>query len=436
MKPNPSADGRRRVVLTGMGMVTPLGLDLEAIWTALSAGQSGVRRIREYDPANLPVQFGGEVDQFDAKMHIDKKDRKRLAAMPRTFHLAAVAAQFAVAGAGNLRAAVDPPRFGVVFGTAAVPDDMAELHAASEASFDPATHTVDLRKWGRDGLPLIPPTWMLNHVPNMGACHISVMHDAQGPNNTITQTDVASLLALGESYRIVQEDKADVMLTGGADAKLVTLSMARQSKFSPLSERNDAPEKACRPFDRHRDGRVLGEGASVLVVEELAHARRRGASILAEVCGFGAAFDRGCTGAGLARAVGLALEQARLGPDNLGHVNAHGYSTVQDDLWEARGLCQALGSQSAVPVFAPKSYLGNLGAGASTTELGLSLLAVRHGTLPGTLNYETPDPACPIAIAGTARPLVNQVFLKIGLTERGQCAAIVCRGWDEATDSW
>jgi 3-oxoacyl-[acyl-carrier-protein] synthase II len=287
-----------------------------------------------------------------------------------------------------------------------------------------------LPRWGRDGMPLIPPTWLLNHIPNMGACHISVMHNAQGPNNTVTQTDVASLLALGEAYRIIQDDRAEVMLAGGADAKLVTISMARQSKFSPLSRRNDAPEKASRPFDRNRDGRVLGEGAGALVVEELAHAQRRGAVIRAEVCGFAAAFDRGRTGAGMARAVRLALTQAGLSPRDLGHVNAHGYSTTVDDIWEARGLREALGSETAVPVFAPKSYIGNLGAGAQATELAFSLLALRQGTLPGTLNYDTPDPDCALNISRSPRPLEGRTFLKVGCTERGQCAALVCRGWD------
>jgi 3-oxoacyl-[acyl-carrier-protein] synthase II len=424
-------DGRR-VVLTGMGLVTPLGLDRQSNWAALASSRSGIRRIREYDPSNLPVQFGGEVDQFDVRSHLDKKDCKRVAPMPRTFHLAVVAAQFAMADASNLKEAVDPARFGVTFGIAAIPDDMVELQEASIASFDTAAHLVDLQKWGRDGMSLIPPTWLLNHIPNMGACHISVIHDAQGPNNTITQTDIASLLALGESYRIVQGDRADVMLAGGADAKLVTVSMARQSLFSPLSRRNEAPDKACRPFDRERDGRVLGEGASALVVEDLAHARRRGATIIAEVCGFGAAFDRGCTGAGLARAVHLALHQARLQPDDLGHVNAHGYSTIADDIWEARGLRAALGN---CPAFAPKSYIGNLGAGAGTTELAFSLLAARHDTLPGTLNYDTPDAACPLNLARSPRPLAGRTFLKVGCTERGQCAAIVCRAWDEFIDS-
>jgi 3-oxoacyl-[acyl-carrier-protein] synthase II len=417
------------VVVTGLGLVTPLGLDLESIWSALAAGRSGVRRFQQYDPSDLPVQIGGEVVDFDARRYLDRKDWKRLAPMPRTFHLAAVAAHLAVRSAGNLKEAVDPTRMGVAFGTGTVPGALSELHAACVATYDPAIQTVDLRKWGADGIPLIPPTWMLNHIPNMGACQISIMHNAQGPNNTITSTDIASLLALGEACRTIQDGRADVMLTGGADAKLVTLGLARQISFSTLSRRNQSPEQACRPFDRGRDGRVLGEGASVLVVEELEHARRRGATILAEVCGFGAAFDGGPKGAGLSRAIRLALDQAQVMSEQLGHVNAQGYSTVEDDIRESLALRDALGT-TAVPVFAPKSYMGNLGSGASTTELGLSLLAVEHGTLPGTLNYDDPDPACPVAVSRAPRPLMSGTFLKVGCTERGQCAAVVCRDWE------
>jgi 3-oxoacyl-[acyl-carrier-protein] synthase II len=417
----------RRVVLTGLGLVTPLGLDHDSIWAALSHGRSGVRRIQAYDPSALPVQFGGEIEAFDARQHIDKKDRKRLSSMPRTFQLAVVAAQFAMTDAANLRQHVEPTRLGIAFGTCSMCCDLEELHAASRMSFDPATHRVDYHRWGREGLPTIAPMWLLTHVPNMGACHISVMHDAQGPTNTITQTDIASLLALGEAYRTVQQDRADAMLAGGADAKLLPLSVARQCKFSPMSRRNDEPAQACRPFDRHRDGRVLGEGASVLVVEDLDHARRRGAAIVAEVCGFAASFDPGCQGAGLTRAIQQALHQAGIAPGDLDHVNAHGLSTVAEDLWEARGLLGAGGS--SVPVFAPKSYMGNLGAAASTTELACSLLAWRHGLVPGTLNYDDPDPACPLQVTRTARPVRQPYVLKVSCTERGQCAAVVCRAW-------
>jgi 3-oxoacyl-[acyl-carrier-protein] synthase II len=204
--------------------------------------------------------------------------------------------------------------------------------------------------------------------------------------------------------------------------------MVRQCLFGPLSRRNETPEKAMRPFDRHRDGYTLGEGATVLVLEDLGHAQRRGARVYAEVIGFGAAFDRARDGAGVARAVRAALRSAGVGPEDIDHVNAHGLSTAESDVAEARGLQAVFGDRA--PVFAPKSYFGNLGAGSGLNELAASLVALHHGQVPATLNYEEPDPACPVAVVAQARPLRKPNVLKVGFTEMGQCAAVVLRKWD------
>src|SRR5205085_1613286 len=184
---------------------------------------------------------------------------------------------------------LDPTRFGVEFGAGLIASELPELIDAARASANCEPGKVDLEKWGEAGIPAIQPLWMLKYLPNMLACHISILHDAQGPNNSITENDAAGLLALGEAYRILQRDGADFFLVGGAESKVNPLSMVRQCLFEHLSHRNDAPEKACRPFDRGRDGLVIGEGSGVLVVEELDHARRRGARIYAEILGFGAA---------------------------------------------------------------------------------------------------------------------------------------------------
>src|SRR5437868_3431141 len=256
--------------------------------------------------------------------------------------------------------------------------------------------------------------WLLNQVPNMLACHVSILHNAQGPNNSITQTDVAGLLALGEAFRTIRRGRADIFLTGGADDKINPITLARQCLFSPLSRGNDAPEKACRPFARDRDGIVLGEGGGVLVLEELEHARRRGARIYAEVVGFGAAFDGDRTARGLARAIRAALQEAAIGPEDLDHVNAHGYSTVEGDIWEARGLCEVFGGgSSSLPVLAVKSYFGNLGSAGGPTELAASLLAFAHVELPPTLNYEHPDPQCPANVITRPHAMTRPYFLKI-----------------------
>jgi 3-oxoacyl-[acyl-carrier-protein] synthase II len=273
---------------------------------------------------------------------------------------------------------------------------------------------------------------MLKYLPNMPACHISIMHNAQGPNNTITESDVAGLLALGEAFRITLRNQADFFLVGGAESRINPLSMVRQCLFQPLSKQNENPAQACRPFDRRRDGMVLGEGSSVLVLEELEHARRRGAKIYGEFVGFGAAFDRGLTGRGMARAIRAALKEAEIQPDQIDHINASGSGTIPGDVWEARGIDEVFGScRPSVPVFAAKTYIGNLGAGSAPTEIVASLLAFEHGQLPATLNYQEPDPACPVTVsAGSLRPVQKPYFLKTGYTELGQCAAAVFRKWD------
>ncbi len=427
----------RRTVLTGAGLITPLGRglpvgrNLAPFGLALAAGRGGVRRIQSFDPSALPVQIGGEVLDFDAKDYVEKKDRKRLNQMARTAQFAVAAARLALEDGAVDRGRLDPERVGVVLGAGTIPGDLAELGPAAQATLRPGDEAADLRRWGADGLPLIPPTWMLGHVPNMPASHVSILNDLRGPNNTITQTDVASLLALAEARRTVRRGRADLMLAGGADARINPVTLVRHCLYSPLSRRKDEPEKACRPFDRGRDGMVLGEGGGALLVEELAHAHRRGARIYAEVVGCGAAFDRGRTGQGLARAVRAALAEAGVGPDELDHVNAHGCGSPEGDVWEARGLHEALAGRP-VPVFAAKGYFGNLGPAGGAVELIASVLALTHGVLPATLNCDDPDPECPILVCREPRRVGRPYFLKVGCTELGQCAAVVCRRWEGA----
>jgi 3-oxoacyl-[acyl-carrier-protein] synthase II len=348
--------------------------------------------------------------------------------MARSIQLAVAGAQLALDDGRVEIARLDPTRFGVEFGSSLIASELEELGPAALASANCQPGVVDLEKWGEQGIASIPPLWMLKYLPNMLACHVSIMHNAQGPNNTITESDVAGLLALGEAFRILKRDQADFFLVGGAESKINPLSMVRQCLFGHVSRRNETPEQASRPFDRGRDGLVVGEGAGVLVLEELEHARRRGARIYAEVVGFGAAFDCGRTGKGVARAVRAALADANVGPEELDHVNANGLSTVEADAWEARGLQEVIGD--AVPVFAAKSYFGNLGAGSALSELAASVLALHHGEVPPTLNYEQPDPACPVAVAREPRPVAKPYVLKVSFTELGQCGAAVCRRWE------
>jgi 3-oxoacyl-[acyl-carrier-protein] synthase II len=421
------ASTNRRAVLTGIGLISPVGVGPDAAWGSLQAGRSGVRRIQAFDASGLPTQIAGEVPGFDARKFVDKRQGKSLKVMARSIQLAVAAAQAALDDARVNKEQLDPTRFGVECGAGLIATELDELGAAAQLSVDGPVHHVDLGRWGEQGLAVMPPLWMLKYLPNMLACHISILHNAQGPNNTVTEGDVGSLLALGEAYRIVARDQADFFLVGGADSKVNPLSMVRQALFQTLSRRNDQPEKASRPFDRRRDGIVVGEGGGIFVLEEREHAVRRGARIYAEVVGFGAAFDRDRSGAGLARAVRAALNEAGIGPEDVDHVNAHGLSSVEGDVWEANGLREVFGNTS-VRVFAPTSYTGNLGAGSGTAELAMSLLALRHGQLPPTLNYEEPDPACQVAVAAAGlRPVAKPFVLKVGFTDMGQCAAVVVR---------
>lgn len=417
----------RRAVLTGMGVLSPLGCDPTSLWASLQAGKSGVRPITHFDPSGLPVQFGGSIPDFDPRKIVPKDQRKNLKTMARTIQLAVAMSELAIAHGKVDKKQLDPTRFGVEFGAAMIANEPEEFGEAALMCAGQLPGVVDLEKWGHEGMEAIQPLWMLKYLPNFLACQVSILHDAQGPNNSITENEVAPLLAIGEAWRILQRDDADFFLVGGADHKTNPLSMARQSLFEKLSQRNDAPEKACRPFDRQRDGLVLGEGGACLVLEELGHANRRGATVYGELCGFAAGFDRRRDGSGLARVIRLAMSEAGVTPADLDHVNAQGFSGVEVDRWEAHALNAALGDECP-PVFAAKSYFGNLGAGSTPVELAISLLALQHGTLPPTLNYEEPDPECPIPVLADSPHTVRKpYFLKLSFTALGQCAALVVR---------
>ncbi len=424
---------RPRVVFTGIGVLSPIGLGIKPYWEALCAGKNGVKPISAFDAGALPTRIAGEIRNFDAKEYIDRKERKSLKVMARPTQLAVGGTTLAFADAGIESAKLDPTRLGVEFGAGLIASELDELGPAAQISANGVPGEVDLRTWGEQSIPAMPPLWMLKYLPNMLACHVSILHNAQGPNNTITETDAGALLAMGEAGRIIRRGLADVMLTGSADSKMNPLSMTRLCLYAVLTRRNETPEKASRPFDRDRDGMVPGEGAGILVMEALEHARRRGGKIYAELVGFGNAFDPQRTGEGLARAIRIALQRAGVGPEQIDHINAQGYSTKRDDAWEARGIRQVFGEcRPEVPVFAGKSYTGSLGSASGAVELAATLMALHTGVLPPTLNYDTPDPECSIPVlTGRAHEVRHDHALKISLTEMGQCVALVVRKWRE-----
>ncbi|MFL5330381.1 MAG: beta-ketoacyl-[acyl-carrier-protein] synthase family protein [Gemmataceae bacterium] len=418
----------RRTVFTGLGIFSPLGLNVASLWDGMTAGKSGIRPISAFDASSFAVKFGGELPAFDAKTFFEKKDRKSLKMMARPIQIGVGCANLTMADTGIDRSKLDPTRFGCEFGSSLIPTEVDDLVPAGNVSYHGVPGEIDLRRWGTEAIPSMPPLWMLKFLPNMVACHVSIMHDAQGPNNSITETDAAGLLAIGEAYHILRRDQADFFLCGASDSKLNILSVARHCMFSKLSKRNDDPAGASRPFDKARDGWVLAEGAGVLALEELEHAKRRNAKIYGELAGFGSAFDRNLDGTGIARAIKTAMSQANVSPSDVDHVNAHGDSTVENDAWEARGIHAVFGNE--VPVFAAKSYLGNMSSAGGPVELAASLLALQHGTLPATLNYNEADPSCPVRVLREPRKVTKPYAVKISLTEMGQVAAAVIRKWE------
>ena len=422
----------RRSVLTGLGVLTPIGTDPSAFWQALLAGTSGIRTVRSFDPSALPCHVAGEILDFDAKKFLPPKPpepRKALKVMARTVQMGVCAAQKAVENANLTKGQIPPGRFGVEFGCVMVATELEDLSRGGKVSTDCPPGDVDMGAWGREGLRLVTPLWMLKYLPNMPACHVSITHDAQGPNNTITAADAASLLALGEAYRILGRDHADAFLVGGCDSKINPLSFTRHNMFQPFTRRNDAPEKAVRPFDKDRDGTAFSEGGVVFVMEELAGAQARGANILAELVGFASGFDRGRKGPVLAQVIRNAMKEAGITAADVDHVNAGAGGNKELDAFEARALAEVFGL--GTPVFAPRGHFGTMGAASGLIEMAASVLALKHGQLPGTLNHETPDPACPVSVhVGPPRPVAKPYAVKVSYTDMGQCAVAVLKRWD------
>ena len=431
----------RRVVITGLGLISPIGIGPEAFWSSLAGGRGGVDRIRAFPVDALPIDAGGEVVGFDPKTYALPKVRraltKSLKYMARDIQLAVAAAQLAVADAGLADGGVDPTRLGVDLGAGLISSELDELAPAINTAFG-SDERFDFQVWGRESIAQIPPIWLLKYLPNMLACHISILVDCQGPSNTITEAEAASNVAIGEAARIIARGRADVMITGGADSKIHPLSLVRMSLLDQMTHWSGEPARACRPFDRARDGWVPGEGAGILILEEREHALARGARIQGEVLGFGSGCDAtpegglDPQGSGTEIALRAALRDAGLGPAEIGHVNAHGAATIASDLAESRAFTRVFGP-AGVPVTALKGFMGNLVSGCGAVELIASLLGVNRGLVPPTLNCDDPDPACDLdLVLGAPRAIDNPTFLNTNLTRHGQAAALAIRGNPES----
>lgn len=384
--------GRRRVVVTGLGAITPLGIGVSPTWKALCEGRSGIGRITRFDPTGYASQIAGEVKGFDPAAFIEKKEIKK---MDTFIQYAVGASQMAVDDAGLKVPPEEADRVGVYIGAG-----IGGLPAIEHY------HKILLEK----GPDRITPFFIPMVIINLASGQVAIRIGARGPNSCAVTACATGNHCIGDALRLIQRGDADVMLAGGTESCIVPLAVAGFSAAKALSTRNDEPTKASRPFDRDRDGFVLGEGAGVLVLEELDRARRRGARIYAELIGYGMNSDAyhitapSENGEGAVRCMELAIKDARVSKDEVGYINAHGTSTMADAI-ETSAVKQVFGERARrIPVSSTKSMTGHLLGAAGGIEAVFSVLAIHHKLLPPTINLDHPDPACDLDyIPGKAR---------------------------------
>jgi 3-oxoacyl-[acyl-carrier-protein] synthase II len=373
---------KRRVVVTGMGAITPVGNDVATTWRSLIEGKSGTAPITKFDASKFPVRFAAEVKGFNALDYMDRKEAKR----------ADQYTQYAVAGARQAmtdarlveRNGMDPDRIGVIIGSG-----IGGLKSFEEQ------HDV----YRERGVGKISPFFIPMFIADIAAGIVSMMFNAKGPNYATVSACATSAHAIGDAYRTIQYGDADVMITGGAEATVTPMAIGGFANMKALSERNDSPETASRPFDATRDGFVMGEGAGILILEELEHALKRGATIYAEIVGYGATGDAyhltapAPDGEGAQRAMKRALKDAGLEPKDIQYINAHGTSTPANDFNETRAIKAVFGEHAkSVNVSSTKSATGHMLGAAGAVEAIVSAMVVGSGVIPPTINYHTPEP--------------------------------------------
>ena len=388
---------RRRVVVTGMGCVTPLGAQIETVWKNLLAGASGIDYITLFDASNFPTKIAAEVRDWD--ITDVGMDPQRWRYQARHTHFAMGAGKKAVADSGIEDTKIDPTRFGVYTGSGEGQQDFDRFTEMMVAALE--GDTLDVAKFTKKGLDILHPIAEMEQEPNMPAGHLASLFNAQGPNFNCLTACAASSQAVGEAAEIIRRDEADLMLAGGTHTMIHPFGVTGFNLLTALSTQNDEPAKASRPFDRLRDGFVLGEGAGMVVLEDLDRATARGATIHGEICGYGStadAFritDTHPEGRGAITCLRMALHDAEMSPDDVDYINAHGTSTAVNDRVETLAIKEVFGPRAyKIPVSSTKSMMGHLIAAAGATELIICLLAIRDNVVPPTINYEHPDPDC------------------------------------------
>ncbi len=415
-----TARERRRVVVTGLGAVTPVGLNVEETWRNLLRGVSGVRRITQFDPSGFPSQLAGEVDGFDTPACVEPKEARRMS----RFELFALACTEQALAAANF--AIDERNtedVGVLFGTG-----IGSLTTTQREC------QVLLERGGMRVNPFFLPMML----PNMAAAQVTRIFNIQGYSSTVVTACASGGQAIGEAAEVIRRGAAEVMVAGGVDASICALGLASFAVLRALSQRNDDPARASRPFDLHRDGLVPGEAGAVLILESLDHARARGAPIIAELVGYGASSDAYHVvaphpdGRGAAQAIRRALRDAGIEPGDVDYINAHATSTQVGDTAETKGIKLALGDAAyRIPISATKSMIGHSMGGSGAVGAMAAVLSIRDGIVHPTINYETPDPDCDLDyVPNEARRAAVRVALAESFAFGGHNAVLAFRRFE------
>ena len=411
----------KRVVITGMGVVSPVGIGLDEFWSALTAGISGIDTITKFDPSEYNSKIAGEVKNFNPTDYIEKKEARR---MDKFAQFAVAATDMAIKDAGLDLEKEKRERIGVIIGSGI---------GGMETLWEQAQVLLN-RGPGR-----VSPFFVPMMIANMGAGQMAITYGLRGPNITSVTACASSNNAIGDAYKLLQRGDADVMITGGTEAPIIPLSIAGFCSMKALSTRNEEPQKASRPFDANRDGFVMGEGAGILILETLEHALERGAEIYAEVVGYGSTCDAyhitapDPEGAGAARAIKMALEDADLSIEEVDYINAHGTSTPLNDKLETMAIKRVFGDYAYnIPISSTKSMTGHLLGAAGGVEAVACVQTIASGVIHPTINYETPDPECDLDyVPNEARKKDVRVALSNSLGFGGHNVTIVFKKYEQ-----
>jgi 3-oxoacyl-[acyl-carrier-protein] synthase II len=430
-----------RVVVTGLGAVSPLGLTVADMWQGLLVSRCGISEITAFDPVGFSCKLAGQVPDYKIQQYVPKAVRKSTKLMSRDIELSVIAANEAFVSSGLVTKGIDPEnvnieptRMAINLGAGLISCDLVEIAPAAAASVTDGK--FDIHKWGKKGIELVTPLWLLKYLPNMLACHIGIIHDIQGPSNTITCAEAAAHIAISEAAQIIARGDAVYALAGGAEAKVNPIIMIRQCLLKrATTENNDDPAGSCRPFDANAKGSVFGEGAGVLVLEDLTNAKRRGAKIYAEIAGSGQSnsinqvYERlEPDGYGLQIAIEKAMADAKIKPTDLDLIIPHGTGIPSDDLAEAKAIEAALGkSAREIPVWPTKSMLSNTGAASGAIDVIAAVCAMKEGKIPAAKNCDKKADGCNLNIV--KQPLQKRIryALCCSYTYGGQTAAVVLK---------